>query len=122
GEAPRASLEPAPSSIVTVAPSIHMGGGVIFGLSTPRSGVFQARAELYGGGRLLVIAAHDNAANAQATGYLAGSWVVQPRAGVDLWMHPHASLNLWGGPDVVHGGDWSAGIALVIHSRSFDAR
>lgn len=122
GEAPRASLEPAPSTIMTVGPSVHLAAGALVGLSTPRSGILQGRAELFAGGRLLVIAARDEATGTKADGYLSGAWNVEPRAVVDLWMRPDLSLALWAGAEVVHPGDWSSGIALVFHMRSFDAR
>lgn len=122
GTAPRVAIEPAPSTIITAGPSVHIVSGGVVGLSTRREGRFSARAELLGGGRFLAITSRDAATDKQASSYLAASWIAEPRVAIEMWARPDLSLSLWAGADVLHLGDVSSGLSLVMHTRSFDAR
>jgi hypothetical protein len=121
GGAPSVTIEPAPSTVSTGGLSAHVLAGAHAGVLSERRGPLQVRGEVFVGGRLLVLTARE-ANGAQATGYLGGGFMLEPRVFVDVWAMPDLSVSAWGGADVTHLGDWSTGLALTFHSRSFDAR
>lgn len=96
--------------------------GAVVGAASIRSGALQLRGELFAGGRLLLVAAADPSQVGGGPAFVGASWMLEPRAAVDLWVAPDVTLGAWAGADVLTRGAWSTGLAIALHTRSFDAR
>ena len=117
-------LRDAPVVTTDSGPSIHAAAGALVGAQTPRVFDFQARAELFAGGRIVGLSLrerydcnHDGCA-----GLLGAQWMLEPRVAVDYWAFPQVTFGAWVGSDVLHNGNVSGGLSFVLHTRTFDAR
>jgi hypothetical protein len=113
---------------VGVAGGSVIGAGTLVGAATPRLGRFSARAEVYVGGL-----SHSLSTDAATTplpdscdsdgcpGELGvDTWVVEPRVSLSFWLSPWFTLDAYGGANLVTLGDWSTGLGLTFHARSYD--
>ncbi len=121
GNAPAVPLGEPASVTTPTNPSVHLVGGALLGIQSIRSGPFQLRGELFGGARVVALPAKDEAGVATAS-FVGAAWMMEPRVAADVWVAPDITLGVWGGTDVLQRGAWSTGLALVLHTRSFDAR
>ena len=103
-----------------------VGAGVTLGLESPRLGPFSAQLEIYGGGMVSYLGA-DSASvytvdcSDGCDGPNVASWILEPRLRAHAWLTPWISLDGWGGIGLVPGtGDWSGGLSITLHARSFD--
>lgn len=102
------------------------GGGFVGGVALPQLGALTPQLEVYAGGAMMIltpdVAARypcDSDGGCQVPGV--ASWVIEPRARVRGWVHPHVSVDAWGGYGVgPSAGDWSVGLAASVHVRAFD--
>ena len=124
---------PASSGALAADSRARIGGGDaqlslggVFGVTTPRFGILQGRAEIYGGGRAFIVAMRPSeSAPANATEsrrLVGGQGILQPRLGVDVWAHPHVAIGAWAGPDLLHEGSVSGGLSVTLHFVAFDQR
>lgn len=104
-----------------------VGAGLVVGLQLPRVAMFSSQLELYGGGMFAVFeadAATSSNYSCDSDGCGApgmSSWIVEPRLRVRGWVRAQVSLDGWGGYGIGPSqGDWSLGMALTLHGRSFD--
>ena len=119
-------LSSTPYLAVTGA-GVMLGGGITAGLESPRLGPLAARLEMYAGG-VSVDLWPDSASINEAGGCTAdgcpgvtyADWVLEPRARVSAWVSPWWTVDGWGGLGLMPFGNWSAGVAVTLHLRSFD--
>lgn len=107
-------------------PVAMFGAGVLAGVALPPLGPLSARGEVYGGWATMMLAydqaspANNDCSADSCPGQSMSTWVLEPRLRLNTWLDPHMSIDAWGGLGVLQTGDWSAGVALTLHARSFD--
>lgn len=123
GGANRIQLQTRYGVYTTERAALHVPMGVVFGVSTPRVAGFEGRVEMVAGGRVTSAYASSGCEKDDCRRAIVGAdWLVMPRVAVDFWITPFVSLSPWGGFDAAHLGDFSAGVAIAVHSRPFDGR
>ena len=103
----------------------YFAGGALAGVTLPRLGALQLRAETFAGGWLLsthvdqpILDSVDCGDGCPSTSI--GGGTVEPRIRADVWLTPWVTLGAWGGANALHAGDWSSGLAFSVHGRGFD--
>lgn len=123
GGANRVQLQTRYGVYTTEQAALHAPMGVVFGVSTPRVAGFEGRVEMLAGGRVTSAYASNECQKDDCRRAIVGAdWLVMPRVAADFWITPFISLAPWGGFDAAHLGDFSAGVAIAVHSRPFDGR
>jgi hypothetical protein len=96
-------------------------GGVIFGVALP-VGPLRFRGELFAGGQGIDVTATSVLGDCVSeTSAILTRWVIEPRIGIELFLTPSLSVDLWGGADVVNPGNLAGGLRLNLHARGYDA-
>ena len=107
---------------------VYAGVGGVVGVALPRLDRFGARAEIYGGGALLgarfddvdAPLAQDACDGDGCPSMTISTWVLEPRLRAQAWVTPWLTVDAWGGLGALEAGDWSSGLAITAHLRSFD--
>jgi hypothetical protein len=96
-------------------------GGVVVGFALP-VGPIRFRGELMGGGQGVGVTGTSILGDCVSeTHDVVGRWVLEARVGVELFVVPWLSIDVWGGADVVNAGTLSGGLRLNLHARGYDA-
>ncbi len=96
-------------------------GGVVLGVALP-VGPLRFRGEIMGGGQGVGVTATSILGDCVSeTHDLVGRWALEARIGVELFIGPWFSVDVWGGADVLNAGSLSGGLRLNVHARSYDA-
>jgi hypothetical protein len=96
--------------------------GAVGGLRLPL-GLVSLRAELLAGGSWISIDQYAlNAANRLTATATTTSWRIEPRATLDLWATPFATVSLFGAMPSFDSRSFDAGLVLSGHLRAFDGR
>lgn len=103
----------------------YVAAGALAGLTFPRIGPLQVRAEAFAGGWVFVTNVDQPVlpsvdCSDGCPGASIGGWTVEPRVHTDVWLTPWLTLGAWGGANALHAGDWSGGVAFAVHGRGFD--
>jgi len=88
-----------------------------------RARFIQPFAEIGGGANGLLFSMRRDDGVGEDRTKLSSWWgTITPRAGVDVWIHPHITLGLHAGFDATHTENWFGGIRLLGHLRALDGR
>ena len=117
-------VDPA-SHLQTYGAALVADFGLVFGVALPRWRCLQPELELVGGARLVSVSLfHDDAVHAKGVAHVAtvGQPLVEPRAGLDVWLGAHATLSVWAWLNAGRPDEPGVGLALAYHAFPFAAR